>query len=307
MTDLRTELDGALFTLRAVILCEREGKVLVEGGNYPFRNFPGGAAQLGETLRDAAAREWREETGLDVGELQLTALVENFFELTGRRWHELGFYFRLTTPVDFSERRQNADNPANHLDWADLQGGGLPIYPTPALTLLDVPAGQFRHIIHRDWAPAPSSDLRFGLEGTEVQVRVHLLYVQDGQLLTNTVPGSGFLFLPGGSVRLNEDSQAAALREFREETGVEAVSAQLVGLTEGFDPASHRQQLGLCYRVEAAQPLPLTVRPVQDQTELVLDWVPLPEVEAHAVQPAGLSRFLDTPAGHLEQLVLNWS
>ena len=128
---------------------------------------------------------------------------------------------------------------------------------------------------------------------------MHLLHVQGGHLLTNTVPGSGFWFLPGGTAALNEDSHAAALREFREETGIAAASARLVGISEGFDRAGHRQQLGLCYRVEAARPLPPHAYPVQDHAELELGWVPLSEVDRLPVHPVGLGRMLAAGPGEV--------
>ncbi|HEY3110625.1 MAG TPA: NUDIX hydrolase [Chloroflexota bacterium] len=53
------------------VIVVRDGKVLlVQRGKEPGRGFwavPGGMVDLGETSRQAAAREAREETGLDVG------------------------------------------------------------------------------------------------------------------------------------------------------------------------------------------------------------------------------------------------
>ena len=196
-------------------------------------------------------------------------------------------------------RVPNTDHPANFLHWVDPVSPEQPIYPAPALALLDTPAGEFRHFINHEGTPALGRDLRFEFGGHGVQLRVSLLYVQDGQLLTNTVPGSGFWFLPGGTVALNEDSRAAARREFREETGGEVASLRLVGISEGFDRAGRRQQLGLCYRVEAARPLPRHAYPVQDCSELELGWVPLPEVDARPVHPLGLGRMLAAGPGEV--------
>lgn len=149
--------------------------------------------------------------------------------------------------------------------------------------------------------------MRLDVHGTNFQLRVHLIYVQDGKLLTNTVPDSGFWFLPGGSVQLNEDSLTAALREFHEETGVQARGAQLVGITEGFDRITGRQQLGLCYRVEATERLSMNAYPVQDTESLELQWIPLEEIASRAVHPLGLSKMLDVPDGKIEHSVLEWT
>lgn len=305
MTDLRTPLGDHMFAVRSVLLCQRDSQVLLETGPYPFRNFPGGAAKLGETLREAAAREWQEETGLAAGELRPVALVENFFELQGQQWHELGFYYAVTAPADWpSESLAHLDHADNRLEWGAPDDSGPPIYPAPALAALNVPKGEFLHLINPEGQPSTGPDLRFNLHGTGVQVRVHLLYVQDGCLLTNKVPNSGYWFLIGGSVAVGEDSHAAALREFYEETGVQATSARLVGLTEAFDHAEQRQQLGLCYLVEAAQPLPLHPRPVADHAELWLEWVPLGELQARRVLPLGLERMLSVPMGRIEHFVV---
>lgn len=308
MPDLRLIVDDVAFAIRAVLICQRNGKLLVEGGAYPFRNLPGGAVETGEALNAAAQREWLEETGLRASAVHLAGFVENFFELKGRRWHELGFYYHIDAPAELPDERFTVlDNAKNFLDWIHpLKTTDKPTYPTAALNLIDVPNGEFRHVINREGECTPGPDLRIDVHGMNVQVRVHLIYVQDGKLLTNTVPGSKFWFLPGGSVLLSEDSLTAARREFHEETGVKATSARLVGLTEGFDRLVHRQQLGLCYRVESAEPLPATSFPVQDTENAVFEWISIAEVDSLPVQPLGLSRMLDVPAGKIEHSVIEW-
>lgn len=65
--------DSPLVGVGAIII-ERDRVVLVKRGQAPLLgewSIPGGLLEVGETLRDAAAREALEETGLtvDVGEL----------------------------------------------------------------------------------------------------------------------------------------------------------------------------------------------------------------------------------------------
>ena len=66
--------------------------VLVRRGSQPARgewSIPGGLVEVGETLKEAVARETREETGLEVEPGDLVELLERVFrDEQGRvRWH----------------------------------------------------------------------------------------------------------------------------------------------------------------------------------------------------------------------------
>jgi 8-oxo-dGTP diphosphatase len=59
-----------------VVVCKDDSVLLIQRGNPPRRgdwSLPGGAVELGETLREAARREVREECGIEVA---LTALID---------------------------------------------------------------------------------------------------------------------------------------------------------------------------------------------------------------------------------------
>jgi ADP-ribose pyrophosphatase YjhB (NUDIX family) len=72
--------------VRRIHLCsgllERHGSVLLVASRYPnlpepLWNLPGGRQRDGELLVQALAREWREETGLDITDARLLYLSES--------------------------------------------------------------------------------------------------------------------------------------------------------------------------------------------------------------------------------------
>jgi len=78
----------------------RDGRALLIRRGKPPRagswSLPGGAQELGETVREAARREVREETGLELGELHLVDVVDSVErEASGR-------VLRHYTLVDFT-------------------------------------------------------------------------------------------------------------------------------------------------------------------------------------------------------------
>jgi mutator protein MutT len=67
----------------AAVIVEGERVLLVQRGkepNYGRWSFPGGAVELGETSRECAVREAREETGLEVEILDVVEVVDHTFK-----------------------------------------------------------------------------------------------------------------------------------------------------------------------------------------------------------------------------------
>lgn len=63
-----------------------------------FWSLPGGRGELLEPARETLRREMREELGVEVEVGRLVWVMESFFELNGKSYHELGLYFLMTLP-----------------------------------------------------------------------------------------------------------------------------------------------------------------------------------------------------------------
>lgn len=97
----------------------RDGRVLLIRRGKPPRagswSLPGGAQELGETVREAARREVREETGLELGELRLVDVVDSIErDDAGRVWRHYTLVDFTATVAGGSER---AGSDAAALAW----------------------------------------------------------------------------------------------------------------------------------------------------------------------------------------------
>jgi ADP-ribose pyrophosphatase YjhB (NUDIX family) len=159
MTDLTVDVGGVRLNLRVGAIVRRGGKFMLcrlKGRDWWF--LPGGRVKAGESSLDAVGRELAEEIGEGFRVLRPAICSENFFELEGRRFHEICTYYEVEWrgPVFAGEREGQSEifrwaEPSD-LENLDLKLGFLPsriVYPTTELEL----------VIHRDGdgnGPGPS-------------------------------------------------------------------------------------------------------------------------------------------------------
>ena len=123
---------GIRLAANALIVHDRQA-LLVEFEDATGRhlNFPGGGVEVGETLRDAVAREVLEETSLAVNVERLLLIVEctgsHSRNWSGERqtyvpWNEVRFFF-LATPAEPASNARLPDRPDDDqiaVRWVEL-------------------------------------------------------------------------------------------------------------------------------------------------------------------------------------------
>ena len=123
MRDLSIMVDDTKFNYRAGLLIERGNKVLVEcNPEIDFVTLPGGRVQTQESSIDALKREIYEEMNIKLDEkrIKMRALIENFFEMDGKKYHELYVLYKIKVTMKddiFNKVTKNMDSKASYYKW----------------------------------------------------------------------------------------------------------------------------------------------------------------------------------------------
>lgn len=123
MKDLSLMIDNVKFNYRVGLLIEKGNKVLVEcNPAIDFVTLPGGRVQTLESSMDALKREIKEEMNieLDSERIKMRALIENFFEMDEKKYHELYFLYKLkitSKDTEFKKDMKNIDSKASYYKW----------------------------------------------------------------------------------------------------------------------------------------------------------------------------------------------
>lgn len=105
-------LDGDnKFNYRVAGIIIRNNHILVcreDDQDYVF--LPGGRVEFSEPSDEALKREIKEELGCKAKLGGLLFCVENFFDLEGERFHEIGKYYLVTLPDEFLFETEKPDS-----------------------------------------------------------------------------------------------------------------------------------------------------------------------------------------------------
>ena len=123
MKDISVTIDNVIFNYRVALLIERANEILVEcNPKNSFVVLPGGRVKTLENSVNAIQREIKEEMGIELNktELEKKAIIENFFEFDGKKYHELLFLYKLSLDIEDKRLKTkliNLDSKSNYYEW----------------------------------------------------------------------------------------------------------------------------------------------------------------------------------------------
>jgi 8-oxo-dGTP diphosphatase len=104
-----------------VVIWRGDKVLLIKRGNAPRKGewgLPGGKQEFGETIMEAAVREAREETGLDIVPLGVITAID---AITRSKNGEIEFHYTIVdVAAESREGKAKAGDDAINLRWATL-------------------------------------------------------------------------------------------------------------------------------------------------------------------------------------------
>ncbi|WP_211748635.1 NUDIX hydrolase [Paenibacillus sp. Marseille-Q4541] len=93
------EKNDIKFNFRVAGIAVDRGRVLLHTtADDDFWNLPGGRVEFNEATEDTLIREFYEELGVRIEINKLVYVNEDFFDYSGKKYHEIGFYYVIRLP-----------------------------------------------------------------------------------------------------------------------------------------------------------------------------------------------------------------
>ena len=153
--------------------------------------------------------------------------------------------------------------------------------------------------------------LRFDKGSSRLNIRSVAIIIIDDCVLMHKEGDDDFWSLPGGRVEFFESSEETLPREIEEELGFNGKVQRLVFFVENFFEfkGTKYHELSTYYTFQLINNI--SVRPnknfigIEDGSEMVFRWVPLPEIKSFNLKPHFLKKKLNNLPVHIEHIVVN--
>ncbi|MEI3395495.1 MAG: NUDIX domain-containing protein [Clostridia bacterium] len=94
--DLTLDVENYKLNIRTGGVIIHNNKILAHRNiNKDYYCIPGGRVEIGESSSKTIKREIKEELGKEIENIGYIATIENFFEMEGKKYHEIYFLHRI--------------------------------------------------------------------------------------------------------------------------------------------------------------------------------------------------------------------
>ncbi|RDW16757.1 NUDIX hydrolase [Oceanobacillus chungangensis] len=153
--DIVFKTDTSVFNYRVAGIWTQNGQVLIHKDvNDTNWSLPGGRVALGEDSQVALIREFQEELTMEIEVGQLCWIVENFFDYKGDAFHEISFYYEVSTSDSSLLQSEAFHGPEGErllYKWVPIEKlSEYELLPSFLKSGLKALPGRTVHIINRD-------------------------------------------------------------------------------------------------------------------------------------------------------------
>ena len=124
--DLSLDVEDYKLNIRAAGMFVHDNKILVHRNiNKNHCCLPGGRIEIGENSEETIKREIKEELGKEIEIIDYIATIENFFEMEGKKYHEIYFLYKVDffyvedKKIDYTMHNVEGKEYL-HYEWLDL-------------------------------------------------------------------------------------------------------------------------------------------------------------------------------------------
>lgn len=193
--------------------------------------IPGGALELGEDFIDGLKREVKEETNLDINNPELYS-IRSGIHMVYPNGDEMYYTDAVYIVKDFSGELES-DSESDRLSWIDIDN--LPdIMPTQAEYVQGfvkkIKAEENGAINYIQWIRS-----KVGHKKIIMAFAGGCIFNEKGEVLLQKRGNSNKWGFPGGAIEIGETPQMAAIREAKEETGLDVEVGRIIGVYTDLD------------------------------------------------------------------------
>ena len=143
--------------------------------------------------------------------------------------------------------------------------------------------------------------------------RVNGILIQNNEILVVKINPNSFYCLPGGHVKIGEDSQNAIIREMKEETGYDTHIIKLISVTENFFIRKNNKkihELGFYYLLKLNSENEIKEKEYdmleenEEENTLHFKWIPINKLKNIDFKPIEVKEKIENRDNNFEHLII---